>query len=116
MKSKRFHLICDLANCNNKIDNKEEIESFLKSLVSEISMNILDGPHIKEGIPQNPGLSGVVIIDFSSITIHTFTDTNESLIDIFSCKPFDKDKAADFCVDFFKADKENSRIKEVCWG
>ena len=116
MKSRRYHIICDLGNCTKNLPDAQKIEEFIKSLVSKIGMNILAGPIVTEGIPENPGITALIAIDFSHISIHTFTNTNETLIDIFSCKPFDRDVALENCLDFFGVKKEDARIKEVWWG
>lgn len=116
LTAKRYHIICDLKNCNEKIKDKLAIREFLEGLAKMINMSIIEGPIIAEGLPENPGISGVVIIDFSHISIHTFTKYDEALIDIFSCKEFNKDFALDWCLNFFGVKKENSRVKEVWWG
>ena len=116
MQTKRYHIICDLKNCNEKIKDKQALREFLEGLVKILNMTILEGPIIAEGLPENPGLSAVVIIDYSDISVHSFTKYDEALIDIFSCKEFNKELALDYCLKFFGVDKENSRIKEIWWG
>lgn len=116
MQTKRFHIIYDLQNCNEKINDKEAIKNFIQNLVKLIGMHILEGPVIAEGIPQNPGLSAFVIIDYSHISIHSFTKHNEALIDIFSCKEFATEKAQKYCLDYFGADQKGSSIQKVKWG
>ncbi|MBS7638433.1 S-adenosylmethionine decarboxylase [Candidatus Bathyarchaeota archaeon] len=65
-----------------------EIHKVLSELPSEIGMKVLSGPYIVEGNPENPGWTGVVIIDKSHIAIHTFDLESLISIDIYSCKPF----------------------------
>lgn len=116
MKQPRYHIICDLANCNEKIKFPKAVREFLEEAVKSVNMSILEGPIIAEGIDENPGVSGIVIIDFSHISVHTFSKYNEALIDIFSCKPFERNPLVDYCCEFFGADRNTSRIKEVWWG
>ncbi len=116
LQAKRYHIICDLKNCNEKIKDREALRQFLEDLVKTIDMTILEGPIIAEGKPENPGLSALVIVDFSHLSIHTFTKYDEVLIDIFSCKEFSRDLTIDYCLNFFGTTKEHSRIKEVWWG
>jgi len=116
MQQPRYHIICDLSNCNQNINEKAKVREFLEELVKRANMTILDGPIITEGVAENPGLSGVVLIDFSHIAVHTFAKHNEVLIDIFSCKPFERNPMVDYCCEFFGADLNTSRIKEVWWG
>ncbi len=112
----RFHIIIDLKNVSSsKLSGKESLEEFLKRLPEAIGMKVLYGPVVVEGVPQNPGLSGFVIIDYSHISIHSFTDSNQALVDIFSCKEYSQEVAERLVLDFFQATKQNSRIKEVFW-
>ena len=116
MQQPRFHIICDLSGCNGNISDPAKVREFLEGLVKKVDMSILEGPIITEGQPDNPGVTGLVIIDFSHISCHTFTKYNEALIDIFSCKFFERNPVVDYCCEFFGADRQNARIKEVWWG
>jgi len=116
LSAKRYHIICDLKSCNEKINAKEALREFLENLAKIIDMSILEGPIIAEGLPENPGLTALMIVDFSHVSIHTFSNYNEALIDIFSCKEYNKTLASNYCLEFFGVSKENSRIKEVWWG
>jgi len=75
---------------------RHEVEDLLSELPPRIDMNILAGPFIVEGAPENPGWTGFVIIDKSHISIHTFDDENLVSIDVFSCKPFDAEQALSY--------------------
>ena len=116
MQQPRYHIICDLANCNENIKDPSKVREFLEKVVKRVNMSILEGPIIAEGKPENPGVSGLVIIDFSHISVHTFTKYKEALIDIFSCKPFERNPLVDYCCEFFGSNRQNARIKEVWWG
>lgn len=113
----RFHIIIDLKQVPTKIlSDKEGLESFLESFPRKIGMNVLSEVCVVEGIPQNPGLSGFVLIDFSHISVHTFTKSSEALVDIFSCKGYDEKLAQIEVLDYFQVPKSHSRIKRVYWG
>lgn len=116
MQQPRYHIICDISNCNEKINDPKEIRVFLESVVKIIDMKILEGPIVSEGFPSDPGLSAVVLVDYSHISIHTFTKYDEALIDVFSCRPFERNPLVDFACEYFGAKREESRIKEVWWG
>lgn len=117
MQQKRFHMIVDLENVPADIlVDVEGLRGFLKKLPGVIGMSVLKGPEIAEGIPENPGISGFVIIDFSHISIHTFSKYNEALVDIFSCKPFKQEAATGAVLKYFKVKQKDARIKEVFWG
>jgi|GEM_PF-610364 len=87
--SRRFHIIVDAFECDEKlISDGLFIEETIKEIAKMLGMRILEGPVVTNGVPENPGLTAFAIIDFSHISIHTFTDEKEFCLDIFSCKPF----------------------------
>lgn len=57
-------------------------------------------------IPEDCGVSGIVMIAESHISIHTFQEKSFITADVYSCKPFDTQKT----IDFFK---KTFQIKEV---
>ena len=69
--------------------DREKIDNEIKSLIKNIDMNILSGPHTawsnKEG---NEGYSSVAIIDTSSITFHSWLQPSVIQLDVYSCKNF----------------------------
>ena len=75
---------------------RDAVERLLKETPPLIGMNILSGPYIVEGVPENLGWTGFVIIDKSHISVHTFTETSTASIDVYSCKPFNAKKAVQF--------------------
>lgn len=115
MHTKRYHNILDIERCNNTIDNSEQLQTFIHQLAKEIDMTILEGPILAKGLDENPGWSVLAIVDFSHISIHTFTKHQEALIDIFSCKAYDRKKVHDFCINFFGTPESVVRQKEVWW-
>jgi S-adenosylmethionine/arginine decarboxylase-like enzyme len=91
--SRRFHFVIDAFDCDvSLISNKLLLVELLLEVTKLLDMKVLKGPEIAEGIPENPGLSAFAIIDFSHISIHTFTNSKEFCLDIFSCKTFDYKK------------------------
>jgi len=63
----------------------------LENLVRHIDMKILSGPHTAWcPVEGNMGLSGTVIIETSSITFHSWTESHYPVIqlDVYSCKDF----------------------------
>lgn len=115
MITKRYHHIFDLDHCRQIINDPAVIEIFIRDLATAINMTILKGPITAEGIPENPGVSCLAIIDYSHISIHTFTAHNEALIDIFSCKPYDRQVVADLCKSTFATEQSVIGQKEVAW-
>jgi len=54
-------------------------------------------------IPEDKGITGMVIIAESHISLHTFTEKNFVFMDIFSCMPFAIEDAKKFAIDCFKS-------------
>lgn len=108
--SRRFHLIIDAYGCNTEqINDASFLEQFVKHLASRIDMKILKGPVTVTGVPENPGITCFTIVDFSHISIHTFTDSDEFYLDIFSCKAFDIDEVTDYIKELFAITDEHIR-------
>ena len=90
MKSqKRYHLLIDVNDCSADLLNKaSQISAFIQELAYLSEMQILFGPEIIKGSPVNPGFTGLAVIDYSHIAVHTFPSSRALFIDLFSCKPF----------------------------
>ena len=72
----------------------KHIESFTKKLVKEIDMTAYGEPQIVMfGEGNKRGYTLSQLITTSNISAHFCEEDNCFFIDIFSCKPFDKDKA-----------------------
>lgn len=100
---RRFHLIVGAFDCRvSLLSNKNFLIKLVKKIAKMIDMKIIKGPEFAEGVPENPGLSVFAIIDFSHISIHTFTNSKEFSLDIFSCKPFDYEKVEKYIKKIFK--------------
>jgi len=74
-------------------------------------MRIIKGPIVAQGAEANPGLSILAIIDFSHISIHTFTKYREALVDVFSCREYDRTYVLNIIKDFFGYTKNHSAAK-----
>ncbi len=84
----------------------------LTELPALIGMNILAGPYVVEGVPENPGWTGFVIIDKSHISIHMFYEGNGVSIDVFSCKTFDEGVVFRYLEKHLPFKKMNTRMLE----
>jgi len=116
MVTKRFHNIFDLENCNERIGNRDDLRKFVEKVAESVGMKILEGPIVAQGVEINPGFSALAIIDYSHISVHTFTKYQEALIDIFSCKEYDRERVLNVCKEFFCSPETKIRQKEVWWG
>jgi S-adenosylmethionine decarboxylase len=63
-------------------------------------------------VPEDKGITGIVIIAESHLSIHSFQEKNYTFIDIFSCKDFDVDKAVEYTVQLFQPESFEMNIVE----
>ena len=89
-----YHLICD-GFLKQKI-NQEKIKEILERVAEMAEMEIINGPHIVEGKKDNPGWTGICIIDFSHIAFHTFENEMVFSFDLYSCKEFSETVIVDY--------------------
>jgi S-adenosylmethionine decarboxylase len=78
----------------------------LNTLPEKIGMTKIMPPYVfkyQGTVPEDWGVSGVVLIAESHITIHTFPEKSHAFIDIFSCKDFDTAPATAILIDLFEA-------------
>ncbi len=69
--------------------DRERLDNEIKSLIKNIDMNILSGPHTKwSDVEGNEGYSSVAIIDTSSVTFHSWLQPSVIQLDVYSCKNF----------------------------
>ena len=87
----------------------ETINHILTDLPPRIDMHILEGPHIVQGVPENPGYTGIEVIDKSHISIHTFSENNTISIDVFSCKPFNAKKVVEYIKNLIEFNQITTR-------
>ncbi|MBI4028747.1 MAG: S-adenosylmethionine decarboxylase [Candidatus Blackburnbacteria bacterium] len=113
---RRFHIIIDAFNCDNTlISDKNKIEQVIRDIAQLCGMKLLYGPIVIEGVEENPGVTGFAVIDFSHISMHTFTKDREICIDIFSCKPFDVEEVKGYVIDTLKLSPESIKYIEVTY-
>jgi S-adenosylmethionine decarboxylase len=91
---------------------EDEITEILSGLPSEIDMKILAGPMVVRGAEENPGWTGFVIIDKSHIAIHIFDEGNRVSMDVFSCQPFEGERALGCIKERIRLNKYNTQIVE----
>ena len=93
----------DVYNCNpNRIRDKEVIAEYVSRLCKLIDMKQYGEPIIVHfGKGEIEGFSLVQLIETSLISAHFANETNRAFIDIFSCKLYDPEKAAQFSMEFF---------------
>jgi S-adenosylmethionine decarboxylase len=108
------HLTLDLGDCDvNKLNSLEVCFDFLYDLPIIIDMNKITQPYVfrYEGrFPEEAGITGCVIIAESHISIHTYPLKAFAFVDVFSCKPFDVDKAKEYIIKYFDSRKPITNV------
>jgi len=97
----------DMYGCNKKkLKDVNFVFNFLDELPSMIGMTKIMPPYTfsYSGLkPEDWGVSGIVLIAESHISMHTFPEKNYVSLDIFSCKDFDVEAAVDIIASKFEA-------------
>ena len=96
----------DLYNCNPfKIRNAAVIKTYALELCKLIDMIPFGETKIIDfGTGDKAGYSMTQLIETSLISGHFANSSNNAYIDIFSCKYYDPDIAADFTQKYFEAE------------
>jgi len=102
---KRYHLTLDFHGCNeNTLADMDIFYDLLNELPEKIGMKKLTMPYLMKG-DYYPGITGFVVIETSHISLHSFTETKQLLIDVFSCQPYDPEKIESELTAIFKPEK-----------
>jgi len=108
------HLMLDGYGCKREtLVDIQYIYDFLDKYPEEMEMTKIMPPYVfrYEGlIPEDWGISGFVLIAESHISIHTFPEKLYLSVDIFSCKPFDTQKAINTLKEYFSIQKAEIHV------
>jgi S-adenosylmethionine decarboxylase len=110
-----MELILDLYDCDlAKISSGEDIKKYLIELCDNVIDMVRYGePLVEHFGHENPitaGYSMVQLIETSCVSGHFSEHKKSCYINIFSCKWFDMEKAAEFTKNFFGAKEINRRL------
>ena len=103
-------LILDLHGCDPSKFTRADLTEFFKELCDRIDMEAADlhfwddletPEEEKETEPHLVGTSAIQFIKTSNITIHTLDLMKHVYLNVFSCKPFDSETVAEYCLEFF---------------
>jgi S-adenosylmethionine decarboxylase len=87
------HLMLDCRRCDpKKIADLGYVFRFLNELPDKIGMTKIIQPYVfpySGLVPEDEGITGVVVIAESHLSFHSFTQKDYFFFDLFSCKPFD---------------------------
>lgn len=110
------HLMLDLSGCNERIlDDLDACYSLLKDLPAMVGMTAITQPYVfrySGSVPDDQGITGVTIIAESHISLHTYPRKRFAFVDVFSCKPFDTERATGHIVRFFESKSPAIHIQE----
>ena len=100
-----MHLVIDgYGGDIDKMWNVDLVRDFLYEYPDSLGMTRITEPKVlRYDAPESDdsGVSGFVIIAESHISIHTFPRKDYINIDIFSCRPFDHDRALEDVTNLF---------------
>jgi len=112
------HITLDLKGCPKEILSNYQLHfDFLKNIPKLIQMTPITQPYVfpYEGlVPEDKGITGIVIIAESHISVHSFEEKGWCFIDIFSCKHFDYEEAIKLIKGIFKP--EDCEVNVVSRG
>ncbi len=110
------HITLDLSGCNvEKLKNLQLHFDLLNTLPEKIGMTKITQPYVfpySGLVPEDKGITGVVIIAESHISIHSFEEKKYCFVDIFSCCPFDTKTAIDTIINTFEPTSNTINIVE----
>jgi S-adenosylmethionine decarboxylase len=108
------HLIIEGHHANSEVLNDPQaVYQALERLTQKLEMTVVLAPHISqlEGLtPQDRGISGVVMIAESHISIHTFPERGFVHVDIFSVQHFDVQQAVAVVVEHFEVGRYDTHF------
>lgn len=112
-KSWGLYTSVDLKNCQpNLIRDEKYIKEYVDKLCDLIKMRRFGQPQVVDfgEDPRISGFSMTQLIETSLISGHFANLTNSAYIDIFSCKFYPPQEAAQFTKQFFKAKSMKIKI------
>ena len=107
------HLLVELRNCSSKLLNDlKKVEEILVAAAREANATVIESRFHK----FSPfGISGVVVIAESHLTIHTWPEYGYAAVDVFTCGEVLKPEiAANYMIDKFQS--KSPSIVEVKRG
>jgi S-adenosylmethionine decarboxylase len=110
------HLMLDCRKCNpDKIADVAYVFDVLNTLPDRIGMTKITQPYVfpySGLVPEDKGVTGVVIIAESHLSFHSFSEKDYFFFDLFSCKPFDVEAAKQFIMEAFEVQEAEAHYVE----
>lgn len=107
-------LILDLHGCDPSTFTRTSLKKYFAKLCETIDMkrcklhfwdDVGVPPEARQTSPQTKGTSAVQFILTSTIVVHTLDLLKAVFVNIFSCKPFDRNIAEELTKEWFGAQK-----------
>jgi len=114
-----MHLTIDGYGNKQIMQDEQFIYQLLDSYPSKIGMTKIQGPIVFRYVgakQEDWGISGLVFIAESHISLHTFVDRNYINIDVFSCRDFDAKQVVQDFVGQFQLTRFTSRLINREWN
>lgn len=111
-----WHLLVDMSGCEEQsINNPLNIDSFVRSIVRDIDMVPIGEPQIiwcDTHEPEKRGYTFIQLIETSNIIGHLCSHDNTGFIDVWSCKPYDRNVALQLIEEYFRPSKIRTQFVE----
>jgi len=116
-----YELILDLHGCNPTTFTRDHLDRYFTKLCNLIEMEKCEvhfwddvgvPPKGQQTEPHTKGTSAVCFILTSTIVVHTLDLLGTVYVNIFSCKDYEADAAAEFTKKWFRGEIRNSTFIE----
>jgi S-adenosylmethionine decarboxylase len=108
------HLILEAYGCpKDLLADLGLVSQTLDVYPEQLNMTKIMPPYVfryQGTVPDDWGVSGIVLIAESHISIHTFPDKQFVTLDIFSCREFDVDAAIEYFSSVFKPESWEKQL------
>lgn len=108
------HLILEAYGCPTELlGDLTKVSNVLDEYPTQLEMTKIMPPYVfrySGTVPDDWGVSGIVLIAESHISIHTFAEKGFVTLDIFSCKDFDVDAAVKFFQEKFQPERIEKQL------
>ena len=114
-----MHLIIDGYGNKQIMQDEQFIYQLLDSYPAKIGMTKIQGPIVFRYVTcklEDWGISGLVFIAESHISLHTFVERRYMNIDVFSCRDFNAEQVIQDFIDQFQLARFTSRLINREWN
>jgi len=112
--SKRYHLSIDAWNCSSpRLKDNYALDWFLRQVAGITNTKILNGPTVVNRGSGITGMTASLITDSSHIIIHTFPNSNEATIDLYSYEDLNHNEIREFITKYFDLDINSIKLVNV---